>query len=362
MPPLRLQAFTVGGERVENLARLGSLDAGEHGRIGPEHASGGAFGRREFGGCGVFCRSWSRGERNGERLQIAQRSGALGQLEDCRDGLHAVQTVDLEARQVEHWHAREGVHHGAIAAKEGAGGVVADALPDAGLLPRQQKAGGHSLDIPLEGAADGLVEIVEVEYEATVGSCEGTEVADVGVTAELRVNAGVGTEREITGHYGDGATEEAEGRAGHPLVFDGDERGNTAAHRLGHQGERAGVAALSRGGVPAGVVGAAHVLAVRLTEGKTFAGWKRSGHGWSGYTPRPMVGGGMRYSISFRCNQLLKNTLPKYKITNGLHAKITKQMTCEAGADSLDRGWYCRAARVPPPFKSSLFGNSYGWL
>jgi hypothetical protein len=138
-------------------------------------------------------------------------SGALGDAHDLGDGLDVVQAVDLVAREGEHRHAREGVHDAAIARQEGKCGVAAVAALRACLAAGEDEAGGHALDVPLERAADGLVEVVNVEEEVTVGRGEGAEVADVRVAAELGEDAGVLAEREIVGHDGHGAAEEAEG-------------------------------------------------------------------------------------------------------------------------------------------------------
>jgi len=56
--------------------------------------------------------------------------------------------------------------------------------------PAEDEAGGHALDVPLEGAVDGFVEVVDVKDEAAVWRGEGSEVADVGVAAELVGDAG----------------------------------------------------------------------------------------------------------------------------------------------------------------------------
>jgi len=98
----------------------------------------------------------------------------------------------------------------------------------------------------------------------------------VGVAAKLGVDAGVEAEREIVGHHRHGAAEEAEGRGGHVVVLEGDERGDASAHGRGEQSERVGVADV---GLPAGVLGAAHVLALGLAEGQALAGGEGDGHG-----------------------------------------------------------------------------------
>ncbi len=49
------------------------------------------------------------------------------------------------------------------------------------------EAGREALDVPLEGAGVRLVEVVDVEHEATFGGGEHAEVADVGVPAQLHL-------------------------------------------------------------------------------------------------------------------------------------------------------------------------------
>lgn len=89
-------------------------------------------------------------------------------------------------------------------------------------------AGGHGdargepFDVPLEGAGEGLVEVVEVEVEGE-GAFRGgvqAEVEQVGVAAELHGEAGVGLGGEIGGHHGGRAAQEGEGGGGHPAVAD----------------------------------------------------------------------------------------------------------------------------------------------
>ena len=84
--------------------------------------------------------------------------------------------MDHVARQLQHRHAREELHLGAVAGEEGCGGGAAVARLRARLAAGEDKAGGHALDVPLERAADGLVEIVDVEDEAAVKRGEGAQV------------------------------------------------------------------------------------------------------------------------------------------------------------------------------------------
>ena len=48
-------------------------------------------------------------------------------------------------------------------------GVAAGGALEAGCAAGEDEAGGEALDVVLEGAADGFVEVVDVEDEAAVG-------------------------------------------------------------------------------------------------------------------------------------------------------------------------------------------------
>ena len=54
-----------------------------------------------------------------------------------------------------------------------------------GFAPGKHQRGGHALQVPLEGAADGLVKVVDVEDQPAVGRGKGAQVAHVRVAAEL---------------------------------------------------------------------------------------------------------------------------------------------------------------------------------
>jgi len=265
---LGLQALGVSGERVEDAARGLTVDAGEDGLNGLEDARAGEGALRQLQGRGPFSGTGRAADGHGEDFETVHRSGALGDAQDLRDGLDIMETVDLVTREVEHGHSREGVHHGAVALQGGLGGFAEQAVLRAHLAAREDEAGSHALDIPLERAADSFVEVIDVEDQAAIGRGEGAEVADVRVAAELCVDPGVGPKREVVGHNGNRAAEEAEGRHGHAFVLDGDERGYAAAHRGGDKSKRV-LAAVPR--LPAGEFGAAHVFTLRLAEGEALA-------------------------------------------------------------------------------------------
>ena len=223
-----------------------------------------------------------RVDGDGEGVEVVQRRGALGEAQDLRDGLHGVQAVDQVARELEHGHAREECAwrrdswRGRGARRRGSG-----AFFGAGLAPGEDEAGGHALDVPLEGAADGLVEVVDVEDEAAVGRGEGAEVADVGVAAELGEDAGVGAEREVAGHDGNGAAKEAEGRAAMRSYLMATSAGTRPRMEAA---SRSSGAACASFGLPAGMLGAAHMFALGLAQGEALArgrGMVRGSELWS---------------------------------------------------------------------------------
>ncbi len=194
------------------------------------------------------------------------RRGTLGGSEDGGHGVDVRDAVDLVACEVEDRHGSEGVHRVAVARGEVEYGVASGRALDAGFAACEQQRCGEAFEVQLEGAADGLVEVIDVECEVArwigeegVGTCgKGAEVEDVGVAAELGEDAGVGMAGEVGGHDGHGAAEEAEGTGCHTLVLDGEQCGDAAALRLAEERERVMAAG---GGGEFRVGGARNVLA-----------------------------------------------------------------------------------------------------
>ncbi len=140
------------------------------------------------------------------------------------------EAMNLVARKLEHGHGRKRLHHGAVLLGEVKHRIAPRGSLDAGCPAREDQAGGETLDVVLEGPANGLVKVVDVEDEAAVERGEGAEIEDVGVAAELRGDAGVGMAGEVGGHDRHGSSKEAEGAGGHALVLDGDEAGDASVH------------------------------------------------------------------------------------------------------------------------------------
>ncbi len=82
--------------------------------------------------------------------------------------------------------------------------------------PDHHHAGRQPFEVPLPGARRGLVEVVDVEQQPSLGRGEHPEVRHVGVSAQLDVQAGRGGPGEIGGHEARRAAQEGEGRLEHP--------------------------------------------------------------------------------------------------------------------------------------------------
>ncbi len=215
---LGLEGVGVGGEGGEDEVTLRAGDAGEEWGCGAE-AKG-----------GVRFRLLAGGFRDGlgEFFEVAAGCGAFGLLEDLGHGVDVGEAMDLVASELEDRHGGEVMHAMPVLMKEALDGFATRGTLDAGFATCEEDAGGEALEVVLEGAMDGLIEVIDVEDERSVRggggggnrAGEGPEIGDVSVAADLGKDAGVGVAGEVGGHDGDGATEEAEGRDGHALVLD----------------------------------------------------------------------------------------------------------------------------------------------
>ncbi len=211
-------------------------------------------------------RAWFARHRLGELIERVRGSSSLC-LEQClMNGLDVAEAMDHEAADFKQRHFRESAHLLAVAEKDCRRPGV-QVPPCARLAAGQDEGRGHALHVPLEGAADGFIEIVDVEDEAAVGRGEGAEVAHVGIAAELRVDAGVGKHGEVGSHDRRGAAEVAEGRLRHELMLELKQRGNASPLDALQQGKRRRFARLD---VELVVFLAAHLLTPRLAENPSF--------------------------------------------------------------------------------------------
>ncbi len=143
------------------------------------------------------------------------RRGALGLEQRLVDGLNVTETMHLKAADFEEGHLCE--MRASVRSNAGCSArrLVRGRLLVSGFAAGEDERSGHALQVPLEGAADGFVEVVDVEDEAAVGCGEGAEVAHMRVAAELRFDAGIGQDGQVGGHHRRGAAKVAEGRLGH---------------------------------------------------------------------------------------------------------------------------------------------------
>ena len=126
--------------------------------------------------------------RRGPSVELSESfewRGTLGDFQDCGDGRDARQAMDLVAGEVDDGHGGEGAHRTAVLRDEHECSGSAASAADASFAAGEDDGSCHALDVPLEGAADGLVEIIDVEDKAAVGCLEGAEIEDVRVSAEL---------------------------------------------------------------------------------------------------------------------------------------------------------------------------------
>ena len=215
----------------------------------------------------------------GEFVEGLKRRGALRVFEDGSNGRYAGQAVDLMAGELEDGHGGEGAHGTAVLGDELKYGGVAGSATGTGYAAGENDGGGHAFDVPLEGAADGFVEVVDVEGEAAVGSFKGAEVEDVSVSAKLGEEVGVGLAGEVGSHDGHGSAIETEGTSCHALVLDGDERLDAGALDGKEEFQRRGGAGSK---IEIGVGLAGDLAAGVQAEGAAFVISKRGGQEWGG--------------------------------------------------------------------------------
>lgn len=101
------------------------------------------------------------------------------------------------------------------------GGAVGGGLPASRLVDPRLPAGADQArhqphQIPVPGADDGLVEVVDIHHLTAFRGGVEAEVGRVGVTTDPAVQATVRAAGEVGGHHGGGAAQEGERGAGHP--------------------------------------------------------------------------------------------------------------------------------------------------
>ena len=92
------------------------------------------------------------------------------------------------------------------------------------VLPRcYHETGGEALDVPLERAGEGFIEVTQVERQVPLRCSPEAEVQDVRIAAELHDQPAVGLRCEVTSHDRRGAPVVVPGRGRHALVPDRNE-------------------------------------------------------------------------------------------------------------------------------------------
>src|SRR5690349_7479711 len=107
--------------------------------------------------------------------------------------------------------ASEGAHVFGVTSDATLDGVGGGAFFVARLASGEDNGGGHTLEVPFEGAAKCFIEVIDIEDEPTVRSSEGAKIAHVGIAANLHFDAGVGNDGKIGGHDGSRSAKKDEG-------------------------------------------------------------------------------------------------------------------------------------------------------
>jgi len=76
-------------------------------------------------------------------------------------------------------------------------------------------AGCQALEVPLPGAGEDLVEVVDGEHQVALGRAEDAEVRDMHVATRVHLQAGHRRRGEVGGHHRGRAAQEGEGRGQH---------------------------------------------------------------------------------------------------------------------------------------------------
>src|SRR5262249_234266 len=139
----------------------------------------------------------------------------------------------------------------------------------------EHEAGGHALQIPLEGRSAGFIEVIDVEDESAIRRGVSAEVAHVSIAADLRDDAGIGQRSEVGGHDRNSAAKETEGRCQHAFVLQSCQRRDTSTHGGGDGGHWRNAAG---GDTPVRVLLATQLFPTRLAQRVPLCGRDASCH------------------------------------------------------------------------------------
>jgi hypothetical protein len=133
---------------------------------------------------------------------------------------HRIFDVEVRVPDIKDRLGGEGPHRGAVALHGSQGHLPALLAGEPVVASRHDEARGQPLDIPFERAGQGLVEIVDVEHQATLRRGVRTEVRKVRIAAQLgpqtRRRRGV----QVSGHRQRRTPVERERRHQHPAMPD----------------------------------------------------------------------------------------------------------------------------------------------
>nr|WP_231907587.1 hypothetical protein [Oerskovia enterophila] len=152
--------------------------------------------------------------------------------------------AELHVPQVEVAQVGERAESLAVPARRGERDPLALLAGHAAVASRDLEARDEPLEVPLEGAAVRLVEVVDVEDQRALGGCEPAEVREVRVAAELDGQVRARPGAEVGRHDRGRPPVEREGGGGHASHAERDER-RDPARVLGLE-DRDGVATVGR--------------------------------------------------------------------------------------------------------------------
>jgi len=172
-----------------------------------------------------------------ERVAGSRRRRIVGdRIADPRHRV-AIDVVRVEPRvpNVEVTHACESPHRLAVRPHDSKHGPGSLGLAEVALPRRHLETGCETLDVPLERARQGLVEIVEVEDQVALRRCEAAEIGEVRVARELDGEPGPDGRGQVVRHHNCRPAEEGEGRDEHATVTNWHEFRHTRAVLLFEQ-------------------------------------------------------------------------------------------------------------------------------
>src|SRR5918993_3528771 len=145
----------------------------------------------------------------------------LDGAQNWQPGLHR----EMRVPDIEIVLARKFLHRPSIGSRGSQHNLTAFFPTVSAVPPSDLQAGGQALDVPFEGTGVGFVEVVEVEDKAPLGRREYAEVAEVGITAELRREIRARTLGQIGSHDQRCPAVEGERRDQHASVTNRDQLG-----------------------------------------------------------------------------------------------------------------------------------------